>query len=72
MMRRGCRTGLPSRTRRQGGVLTLQRTRPGVSQSPERLLSSRQLGYSGVWLWDAQSLVTVANSMSANSGSDLA
>jgi Tol biopolymer transport system component len=54
------------------GVLTLQRIRPGVSQSPERLMASRQLGYSGFWLWDSTSLVTVANSLSSNSGSDLA
>jgi len=54
------------------GLLTLLRARPGVSQAPEVLLASPQLGYSGLWLNDGTALVTVANSLEAGSGSDLA
>ncbi len=54
------------------GMLNLLRTRPGVAQATEVLLASAQLAYGGVWLGDRQSLITVANALGANSGSDLA
>ena len=56
----------------RNGLLTLLQARPGVSQPPDVLLSSAQLGYGGVWLPDASALVTVANSLEPRSGSDLA
>jgi serine/threonine-protein kinase len=59
-----------SYTSLRDGQLTLMRTKPGESQAPEVLLSSRQLGYGGVWMPDASALITVANSRDA--GSDLA
>ena len=52
------------------GILTLMRTRVDESQTSEVLLTSAQLGYGGVWMPDASTLITVANSV--DSGSDLA
>ena len=52
------------------GILTLMRTRVDESQTSEVLLTSPQLGYGGVWMPDASTLITVANSV--DSGSDLA
>ncbi len=52
------------------GIMTLVRTKPAESQTPEVMLSPAQLGYGGVWMPDASALITVANSRDA--GSDLA
>ena len=54
------------------GLLTLLRTRPGVSGAPDVLMASPKLGYGGLWLGDGTALVTVANSLDGDSGSDLA
>jgi Tol biopolymer transport system component len=54
----------------RNGVLTLVRTRPAESRTPEVLLSSALLGYGGVWMPDGSALITVTNSRGA--GSDIA
>ncbi len=54
------------------GVLTLFRTRPGVSATPERLGGWTELGSGAEWLSDGSALVTVGNSLSGDSGSDVA
>ncbi len=64
-------TGL-TYTSLKDGILTLFRTRPGVSTTPERLGSWTQLGSGAEWLSDSSALVTVGNSLSGESGSDVA
>jgi Tol biopolymer transport system component len=56
----------------RGGVLGLFRTRLGSADPPDSLLVSPQLAYTGHWLRDESSLITVGNSLLPNSRSDIA
>jgi len=55
-----------------GGVFGLFRTRPGSADPPDSLLVSPRLGYTGLWLRDESSLITVGNFLLPNSRNDIA
>ncbi|HJR50321.1 MAG TPA: protein kinase [Gemmatimonadales bacterium] len=46
-----------------GVTLVLLRKRPGSAESPDTLLASRLLSYTGVWLRDGSALVTTATGL---------
>ncbi len=50
----------------------IYRTRPGSTEPPESLLVSPHLNYTGTWLSDGSTLITEANDLSGQSGSDIA
>ncbi len=64
-------TGL-TYTSLKAGILTLFLTRPGVSTTPERLGGWTGLGSGAQWLSDGSALVAVGNSLSGDSGRDVA
>ncbi len=52
-----------------GGVLGIHRVSPGSSQPAESLLTTPQVGYTGVWLPDQSGIVTV--SLDSATGNDI-
>ncbi len=56
----------------KSGVLGIYRTRPGRAEPAESLLASGALGYTGYWLPDGSGLVTAAQRLNEQSGSDIA
>jgi Tol biopolymer transport system component len=56
----------------RSGVEAIYRKRPSGTEPPELLFSSRQLGFTGMWLRDGSGILPVMNEMHAGSGSDVA
>ena len=56
----------------RGGVLGVNRIRPGSTQSGDSLLTSPYLAYTGIWLRDESALVTVGQSLQPESNLDIA
>jgi serine/threonine-protein kinase len=50
-------------SRPEGVTLVLLRKRPASAESPDTLIASRLLSYTGLWLRDGSALVTTATSM---------
>ncbi|HEX6643398.1 MAG TPA: protein kinase [Gemmatimonadales bacterium] len=55
----------------RNGVLGIWRTRPGSTAPAESLLTSNQVGYTGIWLKDGSGLVTTGPGFAPDGGSDI-
>src|SRR5205814_3348372 len=56
----------------RSGAEAIYRKRPNGTEPPQLLFSSRQLGFTGMWLRDSSAIVPVMNEMHTGSGSDVA
>jgi len=56
----------------RGPALGVFRVRPGSTEPPDSLLVSSAVTYTGLWLPDGSTLITVGNSLAGATGSDLA
>jgi serine/threonine-protein kinase len=53
------------------GDFGLYRTRAGGSPTPDSLLTTKEIGYTGEWLPDGKTLITTLEDVRPNSGSDI-
>jgi eukaryotic-like serine/threonine-protein kinase len=53
------------------GVLGIRRITPGSTEPAESLLTTPQLGYTGIWLRDGSAVVTTASALAPGSRSDI-
>jgi serine/threonine-protein kinase len=53
------------------GDFGLYRTRAGGSPTPDSLMTTKQIGYTGEWLPDGKTLITTLTDIKPNSGSDI-
>ena len=57
---------------RSGTALTLYRTRPGRAGEADSLISSPEVGYTGIWLPDRSAILTSGNSLRPGTRGDIA
>ncbi len=55
----------------RSGTQAIYRRRPGDAATVAPQITSKQLGFTGVWLHDKSGLVAVANDLNARSGADI-